>query len=399
MKIVIWQSVLTEHQAHTLKSLESLIGEPIEYVLGARELLERKQQGWTSFSLDNLSVHELPEKGWWGFAGKILLHYPDAIHLFCGLWADRRFFPVMLRAQWRGLKTALMMEPFADTAVSYFGERRRVRDQLKHLLRPILYFLGGHLVAARTISFFPISSKAVDQFSFAGFQKDRIFPFGYFVPPSLSQGSDVVSPGSLNELRLVFVGSLIERKGLPVLFDAVALARQSGAEVSLDVFGPGDPAIFSNVPAGVVFRGSVEFGKTQQTVANYDLLVLPSLHDGWGVVVNESLLAGVPVIVSDAVGAHVLVKTSGAGAVFPSNQSDHLGVLLIDLARDPERLGVWRSSARNFRKMLLPETAAQYLEQCLRYADGADARRPESPWYCLSDTVQREQHQVAATKN
>jgi len=61
MKIVTWQSVLTEHQVHTLRALQTIVGEPIEFVLGVRELAERRDQGWRKPTLDELSIHELPK--------------------------------------------------------------------------------------------------------------------------------------------------------------------------------------------------------------------------------------------------------------------------------------------------------------------------------------------------
>ena len=99
MKIVVWLSVLTEHQVHTLRALQSISGDTVEFVVGVRELEVRRQQGWPQLAFDELSVHELPKQCWWLFAGELLRKFPDAVHLFGGLWADRRFFPIMLRAQ------------------------------------------------------------------------------------------------------------------------------------------------------------------------------------------------------------------------------------------------------------------------------------------------------------
>lgn len=380
MKIVIWQSVLTEHQVHTLNALQTIAGEPIEFVVGARELTERRDQGWKQVALDGLSIHEIPRYGWWQDAGRILARYPKAMHIFCGLWADRRFFSIMLRAQMAGVSTSLMSEPFADLPVSYFGGRSTFLDRLKTFLRPLAYSIGGRLVASRTAAVFAISPKAVDQFQVIGFARDRIFPFGYFVPP-LQIEPRQENPRSRGQgLRLVFVGSLIERKGLPTLLKAVELTRRAGAEVTVDIYGPGDSSVYAP-PLGVAFCGNIEFGKAQQVLVGYDFLVLPSLHDGWGVVVNEALLQGVPVLLSDAVGARTLIEVSGAGAVFPKEDSHQLSRLFIELAGAPEKIEGFRIAAQNFRSELLPRTAARYMYECLLYVGGESAIRPRSPWY------------------
>jgi glycosyltransferase involved in cell wall biosynthesis len=167
---------------------------------------------------------------------------------------------------------------------------------------------------------------------------------------------------------------------LPVLIKAVELARKAGAGVTADVYGPGDSSVYAPVQ-GITLRGNIEFGKVQQVVGDYDLLVLPSLHDGWGVVVNEALLQGVPVLLSDAVGARTLVEVSGAGGVFASGCDDQLALLLIELAKTPGKIEALRIAAQRFKTELLPETAANYLYECLLYAGGESSIRPRSPWY------------------
>jgi len=381
MKIVCWQSVLTEHQVHTLRALEKLAGESIEFVLGERELAERKSQGWTSVDLAGLSVHDLPGRGWWKVGVSLLRRYPDALHLFNGMWGDRRFFPLLLFAQLIGVRTGLMTESFSDSTQSYFGGRRRWTDSFKALLRPLAYRLAGSLVARRVSVVFAISTKAVAQFEVVGFKGEQIFPFGYFVPALACEDATRMHLQEPASLRLVFVGSLIERKGLHTLLKAVQVCRDVGAEVVLDVFGPGQPPKPESIPRGVAFRGAVSFGQAQAVVRNYDVLVLSSLHDGWGVVVNEALLQGVPVIVSAAVGARTLVEKSGAGGVFPAGDADGLAAVISELVRTPQLLSQWREAAEHFQRQLSPEVAANYLYECLLFASGVAERKPSAPWY------------------
>ena len=49
MELVNWQSVLTEHQVHTLAALQRLPGVTLTVIVGREELPERKSQGWTTF--------------------------------------------------------------------------------------------------------------------------------------------------------------------------------------------------------------------------------------------------------------------------------------------------------------------------------------------------------------
>ena len=377
MQLVLWLSVLTDHQIHTFRALQELLGQPIHFVVGFRRLADRTSQGWCEPELEDLSVETLPKRGWCRFGCRVLERYPHAIHIFGGLWADRRFFPLLLLAQRRSISTALMMESFADVAQSYFRDQPGPIDALKSVLRPLAYKLAGRLVARRLCAAFPISDKAVGQLKAMGTPVNRIFPFGYFVPSISADNPDQEELKS-KAFRLVFVGSLIARKGLLTLTESVTRLRAEGHEVELDVYGPGDASqLESN---GIRYCGVIPFGRAQQVIRAYDLLVLPSLHDGWGVVVNEALIQGVPALVSDACGAKTLVEVSGAGSIFQAGCAEDLMRVLRELF-DPVRLADCQRNARAYGPQLDPVLAANQLHQCLLSVADPQITLPLSPWY------------------
>lgn len=381
MKIVTWMSVLTEHQAHTYGALEALSGERIEYVLGARVIQARRLQGWTEMDLSNLSVHDLPSHGWWKFGKELIAQFPEAVHIFNGMWGDRRFFPLLVYAQRCGVRTCLVTESFADGVVSYFNENISLLDRIRSAVRPWMYKVAAYILARRMSAVFAISPKAAKQFEAAGFRKSIIFDFGYFVPPIGNEAEGLSSKRTVGGLSLVFVGSLIARKGLPTLVKAIELCNADGHRVSLEVYGPGDCGPIQASSKHIRFLGSIPFGKAQATIRQYDVLVVPSLHDGWAVVVNEALLQGVPVICSDAVGASVLVAKSGAGAIFPVSNAEALATVLAGLMVSPSVLADWRIKANQFGGVLNPSTAAKYQMECLQFVLGMSQSQPISPWY------------------
>lgn len=78
-----------------------------------------------------------------------------------------------------------------------------------------------------------------------------------------------------------------------------------------------------------------------------DLLVLPSDYEPFGVVVNEAMLCGCPVVVSDRVGARFdLVREGVTGRVFPSGNVPALAAVLRELLDDPPRLRAMGEAAR-----------------------------------------------------
>ena len=381
MKIVFWQEALTEHQAYTFIALQSLVDEPIEFVVGQREIGVRKAQGWSAFNVSTLSVHELSGNSWWRRGVEIIKRNRDAIHIFNGMCSDHRFFLLLLYAQFNKVCTALITEPYADIAVSYFGAQPNWLDRIKQCLRPLKYKLTAGLLARRMKAVFCISSKAVLQFKELGFKDNQVFPYGYFVPASGS--GEVIKRNRPNSsiLRLVFVGSLIARKGLSTLLEAIRICRDAGYDVRLDIFGPGAPSVQFGEVEGVSFCGIIPFGKAQDQIRDYDMLVLPSLHDGWGVVVNEALLQGVPVLVSSECGSKALVSSSGAGEVFMANDCFEIAKLIMKICRSPDLLLNWHSAAIKYRETMYPAVAANYLHRCLEYSIMGVGNKPEAPWY------------------
>ena len=116
-------------------------------------------------------------------------------------------------------------------------------------------------------------------------------------------------------------------------------------------------------------------------IAKYDALVLPSRHDGWGVVVNEALLQGVPVIVSDHVGAKCLVELSSrAGLVFRCDEVDDLISKIRRFVFDSDLRDDMRKSAADIGERILPENAASYMYDVLNYYYQKKGRRPGAFW-------------------
>jgi glycosyltransferase involved in cell wall biosynthesis len=121
------------------------------------------------------------------------------------------------------------------------------------------------------------------------------------------------------------------------------------------------------------------YAEAMDALRHYDLLVIPSRHDGWGAVVNEALQRGVPVIATDEVGAHDLLGAPWRGTIVPSDDVHALAAALqarIDagpLTRD-DRLRILEWSS-----VISGEVFTDYLEAILAYAR-TGGTRPAAPW-------------------
>ena len=191
-----------------------------------------------------------------------------------------------------------------------------------------------------------------------------------------------------SSLRLVFVGSLLKRKGLDIAIKAVEILNERGINILLDVYGHGQPECFiPNDSTCIHFEGPLKNDEVQSVITKYDALILPSRHDGWGVVVNESLLQGVPVIVSDHVGAKCLLETTQAGIIFRSEDVSDLIVKLEQLCMEPSRLKNLRAKAFQAGTQILPSVAAQYLLEVFNFHFNSNqsGQKPNAIWCGTSD--------------
>lgn len=383
MKIVSWHHALTDHQSHTLLEFQRLLSEPIKVVIGAHEILARQKQGWTVPDWGGLQVEVLPHKSWWKRGRSILRESEAAIHIFNGPFGDWRFLPLMLAAGAANLKMCMVSEPYSEIPVGYLTDESALAGRLKSYLRPALYRVYGRLLAKQTSGVFAISSKAAQQYLAMGFMKDRIFPYGYFVPDAGGHKLPTAPTPGARPLRLVFVGSLIARKDVGTLLDAVRIVAEAGGNIELDVYGPGDASQYGSRLSCIRFCGPIAFGRAQSVIQAYDCLVLPSLYDGWGVVVNEALMAGVPVICSNQVGAGAMVQSWKCGQTFTAGNTEALAGVFLKVIEQSLILHDWSISTEAVRQLLVPSVAARYMMDCLRYISDPALAIPVCPWYSV----------------
>jgi glycosyltransferase involved in cell wall biosynthesis len=161
-------------------------------------------------------------------------------------------------------------------------------------------------------------------------------------------------PRSGEETRFLFVGRLIERKGLETLLDA--FEGFSGGELWIAGDGPlaERAAAAAARDARIRVLGHVDGKDLPALCADVDALVVPSLYEPWGLVVHEGLGNGLPVIASDQVAAaDDLVEPGVNGYVFPAGSVAALASAMTDLA-------AWTPAQRR----LAAERSAEVLESC-----------------------------------
>jgi glycosyltransferase involved in cell wall biosynthesis len=144
--------------------------------------------------------------------------------------------------------------------------------------------------------------------------------------------ADIGAPRS--GFTFLFAGASLHRKGFDLLLEAFARVAAAEPDARLRLVGPrGDAAHLLVLLGAAGSAGISEAGPTDQRglaaeLRQADCLVLPSRNDSYGMVVAESLAAGVPVLISEMVGAKDLVREGENGWIVPVADADALNALV-----------------------------------------------------------------------
>lgn len=114
--------------------------------------------------------------------------------------------------------------------------------------------------------------------------------------------------------RFLYVGRLVEVKNLELLVRA--FGEMPDLELTIVGFGQQEKLLKAMAGSNVRFMGAVDNEKLPDVYRAADVFVLPSIIEPWGLVVEEALNNGTPVIVSDRVGCKDDLVTKETGLVF-----------------------------------------------------------------------------------
>jgi glycosyltransferase involved in cell wall biosynthesis len=152
---------------------------------------------------------------------------------------------------------------------------------------------------------------------------------------------------------IVTASRLVPVKGYDLLIPAVGELKAKGCRIELLVAGDGPyrhefQSKIDRLGSPVRLLGNLDRKQLIETMTACDVFALPSFHEPWGLVVNEAALCGLPIVVSDTVGAGVdLVSDGRNGFVFSAGNQAELVACLGKLAGDSEmRVSMGKESKR-----------------------------------------------------
>jgi len=130
----------------------------------------------------------------------------------------------------------------------------------------------------------------------------------------------------------------------------------------------------------VHFAGIKTNSEVRGILSQTDLLILPSRGDGWGAVVNEALMSGVPVVCSDHCGAADLICNSDRGEIFRAGDATQLVRVLNEWISKGRVTPQRREEIREWSRCIEGPAAARYLVGIIEHLEGQAASKPLAPW-------------------
>jgi glycosyltransferase involved in cell wall biosynthesis len=177
------------------------------------------------------------------------------------------------------------------------------------------------------------SKYAAQTFVDRGIAADKIIVNGMGVDFEMFQAP---SSRSLDRMpRIVFAGGVGIRKGVPWLLKAF---KRLSSKAELHLIGPVSPdyekMLRKEIGANVFVRGALPGHDLSSEYGRGDIFCLPSLEEGYGMVIPQAMACGLPVVTTNVVGAADLLQHAHNGLIVSPADSTALSDALERLIDD-----------------------------------------------------------------
>ena len=282
-----------------------------------------------------------------------------ANHVFISTFAPAEFFLTALSLRFLGRRVFAMQE-------SKFDDKQRFL--LRELIKTIFYapYQGVLVGGMRTKSYM----------HFMRFRQEKIF-LGYDTISIDRVRTLADSPPAPNGVphskrHFTIISRLVPKKNIAMAIAAYdkykLLAGVSARGLHICGSGELEDHLKSDIAkrglSGVRFHGFLPAAGVARILATSLALILPSTEEQWGLVVNEAVAMGVPILCSDNVGARdSLVRTGVNGYVFEPDNADGLAYLMHRLATDEAE---WRRFAEGSGRIAAEADVSRFAEGVAR---------------------------------
>lgn len=296
MSLVFWQNVISIHQSAFIKSLSAI--NPVTLVVERECSAARLKEGWKVPQMGNARIIIAPDDS------KIseLLADKESYHIFSGIDANPMVYAVFKQAAKNHCRIAVMLEPYKWLGIT--GLLRR----LKYKYLRIRYEKYINVL-------FVTGYKGEECYIKSGFSREKIYQWGYFTEHRHIHAKSIIEQTKPN---IIFIGRLDVNKNILNLVKVIK--TQTCLFNTFYIIGNGslESRLLKIIEEEqqIKYVGAIPNENITDYLSRSDLLILPSLYDGWGAVVNEALMCGTRVLCSENCGASALLDNNERGGVF-----------------------------------------------------------------------------------
>lgn len=307
MNLLFFQNCISPHQIPYIRECaKDRRIKGVHLIVPRADYVVRKEMGWDSTHLLEGTLIRLWLKPTDEQIAQLLKETKGAVCLFSGIRADKDVF------RWFRLSLVYTVRRYIITEPPLvYG-----KPLWMHYLR---FFIQDYKYVSHIDGIFGFGDMAVRYYRNISKQWD-VFPFQY-----VTENVKRTLPFPSGKVKLLFVGSLIHRKNVPVVMEAL----KDNSEIDFTLVGDGPERrklekLAQKNGVNARFLGTKPMSEVPEFMQHNDVLILPSLHDGWGAVVNEAMTLGLYVIVSDRCGAKALIADETDGLIFKSKDVSSL---------------------------------------------------------------------------
>ena len=235
-----------------------------------------------------------------------------------------------------GARFDLVSERISGGDSVYLAHERLFKKGFVKLLDPRTWKIAAFCRGVRNKNVFLLSigDFAARDFKRLGFNKDKIFRFGYF--PELSSGPAEKAADAREECKILWVGRMVGFKR-PLMALKAAKILPDGFKLTM----AGDGALFEKVKKyaerhgiAVELLGHLPNSRVIELMRASDILLSTSdKGEGWGAVINEGMNSGCAVVCSDSIGCAGTLASTENAVIFATHSVKDLKRALVE-ARD-----------------------------------------------------------------
>lgn len=376
MRIVFWQNSLSPHQLPYITQL--IKNENVNQVIIAVPYTiseSRKNMGWSIESIpesSNFKVLVNPDKQ--TIDSLLKEDQENSYHLFSGIRGFQFVFDVFQQSLKYNIKRGIITECPYTFGFGLKNGKPLWLHRLRFLIQDKKYIPCISYV-------FAIGENAAKYYHSIS-HKWKVFQFAYCTKSENNdkKKTDLDVPSIA---RFSFLGSLSQRKAPIHILKALHLNIKKEKKFLYNIDFIGDGKLLTQLKQytnkkqlrNIHFLGYKTNNEAISILKSEDILILPSIHDGWGAVINEALTKGLYVICSDACGAKDLLSNPLCGQVFKAGDYKELAKILLFCSQNIEEIRSYRDFRKNWAiNHISGQVIANYMIDCL------SNKNTKAPW-------------------